>query len=87
MDLRNFCQMNDIFFDTFSIFLFQKKIDKLEAKLFQGATFFIIIITNVLSAPLFLECRSALAPWHKKRAHSHFRSLFSKGVHSFIALF
>ena len=87
MDLRNFCQMNDIFFDTFSIFLFQKKIDKLEPKLFQGATFFIIIITNVLSAPLFLECRSALAPWHKKRARSHFRSLFSKGVHSFIALF
>ena len=42
---------------------------------------------NVLSAPLFLECRSALAPWHKKRARSHFRSLFSKGVHSFIALF
>ena len=32
----------------------------------------ILLIGNVLSAPIFFECRSAPAPCQKKECHSHF---------------
>ena len=46
------------------------------------STIFIDPKSNVSSASIFLECRSL----EKKGVHSHFRSLFSKEVRSFITL-
>ena len=44
------------------------------------------IISNVLSAPIFLECRSAPAPCQKKECHSHFAPFNKKEWHSSLAL-
>ena len=41
--------------------------------------------TNVLSAPVFLECRSGPAPFQKKECHSHFAHFDKKEWHSFLA--
>jgi hypothetical protein len=40
----------------------------------------------VLSAPIFLECRSAPAPCQKKECHSHFAPFNKKEWHSSLAL-
>ena len=43
-------------------------------------------ISNVLSAPVFLECRSAPAPYKKKEWHSHIAPFKKKEWHSLIAI-
>ena len=43
-------------------------------------------LDNVLSAPIFLEYRSAPAPCQKKECHSHFAPFNKKEWHSSLAL-
>ena len=45
-----------------------------------------LLILNVLSAPVFLECRSAPAPYGKKEWHSQIAPSEKKEWHSKIAL-
>ena len=47
---------------------------------------FCLYFINVLSAPIFLECRSAPAPCQKKECHSHFTPFNKKEWHSSLAL-
>ena len=45
-----------------------------------------LIIINVLSASIFLECCSAPAPYQTKECHSHFAPCDKKEWHSSLAL-
>ena len=46
----------------------------------------VLLAFNVLSAPIFLECRSAPAPCQNKEWHSHIAPFEKREWHSFIAL-
>ena len=45
-----------------------------------------LLVSNVLSAPVFLECCSAPAPCQKKECHSHFTPSNKKEWNSSLAL-